>query len=73
MEDLKSIGVNLHVIDASDMFYNGSTTIADVQTDLLKNVTKPEVKRKIIGDTFMRVADSIVKKMVCLCLFVCLA
>jgi GMP synthase (glutamine-hydrolysing) len=54
---LKQVGMNLHVVDASETFYNATTTIDNEVTEKLNVTTKPEVKRKIIGDTFMRIAD----------------
>ncbi len=43
---LKKIGVNVNVIDASDLFF-----------EKLKGVTAPEEKRKIIGKTFIEVFE----------------
>jgi GMP synthase (glutamine-hydrolysing) len=43
---------NLHVIDASDDFYNA-----------LDHITDPESKRKIIGNTFIDVKDKVAKKL----------
>ena len=61
--DLKVIGLDLKVVNASQNFYNASTTINNVQTGILKETVQPEVKRKIIGDTFMRVADEVIKNL----------
>eukprot|EP00730_Choanoeca_flexa_P019431 TRINITY_DN9491_c0_g1_i2.p1 TRINITY_DN9491_c0_g1~~TRINITY_DN9491_c0_g1_i2.p1 ORF type:complete len:678 (+),score=189.18 TRINITY_DN9491_c0_g1_i2:35-2035(+) len=62
---LERLGVPLHLIDASEDFYNGRTNItrkdgSSYETQALKTVTAPEEKRKIIGDTFMRVAEKAV-------------
>ncbi|GIY84794.1 GMP synthase [Caerostris darwini] len=66
---LKKLGLKLRVLNASQNFYNGSTTVpADRKdpngrkrdTPLLCMTTDPEEKRKIIGDTFMRVANEII-------------
>eukprot|EP00127_Corallochytrium_limacisporum_P002193 Clim_evm87s108 gene=Clim_evmTU87s108 len=62
-ESLERIGQKLTVIDASQEFYNGTTeykvrgTDNTVQTKQLKITVSPEEKRKIIGDTFMHVAN----------------
>ena len=44
---------------------NGDTTVNDVtpprKTPLLCHVTDPEDKRRIIGDTFMRVANKVIE------------
>lgn len=54
----------ISVLNASQNFYNGSTTVAVDKKDpngrkrdtpLLCMTADPEEKRKIIGDTFMRV------------------
>lgn len=49
---LKQVGVNLRVVDASQLFLNR-----------LKGVTNPERKRKIIGKTFIEVFDKECKKL----------
>ena len=57
------------VITASSRFYSGQTyinyttsegTIQQQATLPLNSVTNPEEKRKIIGDTFMKVVESVV-------------
>jgi len=48
---LKSLGLNVQVVDAEERFYNG-----------LKGVVDPERKRKIIGELFIRVFEEIAKK-----------
>lgn len=50
-------GLNLRVIDASKDFYSATTLIDGVESAPLCRTTHPEIKRKIIGDTFMRVAE----------------
>ncbi|EDQ87279.1 uncharacterized protein MONBRDRAFT_33449 [Monosiga brevicollis MX1] len=62
---LERLGLPLHVIDASEDFYNATTEIkrkdgTTYTTKRLKETTAPEEKRKIIGDTFMRVAEKVV-------------
>ncbi|XP_015927875.1 GMP synthase [glutamine-hydrolyzing] isoform X5 [Parasteatoda tepidariorum] len=66
---LKKLGLKLRVLNASQNFYNGSTTVPvdrkdpngrKRDTQLLCMTGDPEEKRKIIGDTFMRVANDII-------------
>ena len=54
-ESLEKIGFKLAIVDATEDFFNGVTQINSETTPLLSKVVNPEVKRKIIGDTFMRV------------------
>ena len=44
-------------------FMNGHTIIDGKKTPLLCHTTDPEIKRKIIGDTFMTVANRIIEEM----------
>ena len=44
-------------------FMNSHTFIDDKKSPLLCHTTEPEVKRKIIGDTFMTVANRIIEEM----------
>jgi len=69
---LAKIGLKIHVAKASLEFLNGHTTIqvgggdkvvVDQKTEILCRVTEPEVKRKIIGDTFVNVANRIIAEM----------
>ena len=60
-EALRGIGLNLHVEDASETFFNATTDVNGTETLPLNQTLNPEHKRKIIGDTFMRVSDSYVK------------
>ncbi|MEM4347708.1 MAG: glutamine-hydrolyzing GMP synthase [Candidatus Altiarchaeota archaeon] len=48
---LKSIGLNLRVVDAKERFYKS-----------LKGITDPEKKRKIIGELFIRIFEEIAEK-----------
>ncbi len=59
---LEKFGLELEVIDASDTFLNATTTINGHQTKPLTETTNPEEKRKIVGDTFIRVAESTLAK-----------
>ena len=53
------------MVPASIEFLNGETTINDCtpprKTPLLCHVSDPEDKRRIIGDTFMRVANEVIE------------
>ena len=56
---LQALGVAVHVVDATDTFFRGKTTVTNASGDKvitkdLQSTTSPEEKRKIIGDTFMR-------------------
>jgi GMP synthase (glutamine-hydrolysing) len=57
---LEQAGINLTVIDAADTFLHATTEINGSKTVELTQTTEPEVKRKIIGDTFIRVAEKAV-------------
>jgi len=59
---LEAVGVKLDVMEAADMFAEATTEIDGVQTPILSKAVAPEQKRKIIGDTFMKVADMAMKK-----------
>lgn len=54
---LEVLGLNLRVIQAQQTFAQATTAIDGRETPPLHIVTSPEQKRKIIGDTFMRVAN----------------
>eukprot|EP01133_Synstelium_polycarpum_P004306 gene4306-5029_t len=60
---LSVLGLRLIVVDASETFYNATTMIRGVRTPILCETVHPEEKRKIIGDTFMKVADDEVRKL----------
>ncbi|MCK5177246.1 MAG: glutamine-hydrolyzing GMP synthase, partial [Candidatus Aenigmarchaeota archaeon] len=62
-QDLKKLNLDLKVVDASDVFYNATTLIDGVKTDKLSEVISPEIKRKIIGDCFMKVAEEEIKNL----------
>ncbi len=61
-ESLKKAGVHLKVVDASKEFYNAKTKIDGREIGPLKEVINPEEKRKIVGDTFMKVSDRVIKE-----------
>eukprot|EP01135_Chromosphaera_perkinsii_P003855 Nk52_evm3s259 gene=Nk52_evmTU3s259 len=68
-KSLEHLGLRLKVIDASERFYNSTTVITNAKTKesyttaKLKETVLPEEKRKIIGDTFMHVANDAVKEL----------
>eukprot|EP00092_Neocalanus_flemingeri_P002382 GFUD01002548.1.p1 GENE.GFUD01002548.1~~GFUD01002548.1.p1 ORF type:complete len:674 (-),score=193.71 GFUD01002548.1:377-2398(-) len=58
---LSAVGLQVKVVKANLEFMNGHTMIGDKKTGLLCQTVDPEVKRKIIGDTFMNVANRIIQ------------
>ncbi|KAK4008276.1 GMP synthase [glutamine-hydrolyzing] [Daphnia magna] len=54
---LQQLGLNLRVVKASLTFYDASTNVHGRQTLSLCRTVNPEEKRRIIGDTFVKVAD----------------
>ena len=55
---LRALGVPLEALDASKDFANSTTDIKGEKTKVLCETVAPEEKRKIIGDTFMRVTEA---------------
>ena len=51
--------LGVQVVDASAAFANATTVIDGVVSAALSDTVAPEVKRKIIGDTFMRVSEEV--------------
>ncbi|KAG5479546.1 hypothetical protein CUR178_03307 [Leishmania enriettii] len=68
-EALKAVGVRVHLVQAQDEFAQASTEAVDkgsraaYMTNKLCETTDPEEKRNIIGDTFMRVCNRVIKEM----------
>ncbi|XP_054164917.1 GMP synthase [glutamine-hydrolyzing]-like [Oppia nitens] len=70
-KSLSDIGLKLKVIDASYQFYNAVTTVSVSKaepnrkrtTKVLCQTAAPEEKRQIIGDTFVRISDDIIKEL----------
>ncbi len=60
---LEKFGLNLRVINATEQFLHATTIIDGKETPPLNECLEPEQKRKIIGDTFMRVAEAALKEM----------
>ncbi|XP_060075843.1 GMP synthase [glutamine-hydrolyzing]-like [Ylistrum balloti] len=71
-QSLTRMGLSVKVIRAAHTFYNGSTSVhidktdpnsRKRKTDTLNTTIHPEDKRKIIGDTFMRVANDVIEEL----------
>jgi len=70
-ESLEAIGLKLHVFNESHQFFHGTTRIpsklgnntVNVEVGPLHSVMQPEEKRKIIGDTFVKVTNNIMKQL----------
>ncbi|XP_045107966.1 GMP synthase [glutamine-hydrolyzing]-like [Portunus trituberculatus] len=71
-QSLRRLGLKLKVINARHQFYDGVTSIPVDPSDPMgrKRVTNllcmtfsPEEKRKIIGDTFIKVANEVIEEM----------
>ncbi len=60
---LKNIGLDVLSVDASTTFAKATTAIQGQKTLPLKEVTAPEEKRKIIGDTFVKVTEEELAKL----------
>ncbi|KAK2510131.1 hypothetical protein MC885_001494 [Smutsia gigantea] len=71
-EALKKLAIQVKVINAAHSFYNGTTTLPISDEDrtprkriskTLNMTTSPEEKRKIIGDTFVKIANEVIGEM----------
>uniref|UniRef100_A0A0N5AHB7 GMP synthase (glutamine-hydrolyzing) n=1 Tax=Syphacia muris TaxID=451379 RepID=A0A0N5AHB7_9BILA len=62
MESNKVVAA-LHIRNSHFTFLNGKILSKDVQSEILSKTTHPETKRKIIGDTFMKVKDAVLEEM----------
>lgn len=60
---LKKNGFDLQVLNCKEEFFNGETVVGGKITPELKYAVDPETKRKIIGDTFMKITDREIKKL----------
>ena len=60
---LEKLDLSLRVVDATEEFLMATTAILGQVTPHLKDCIDPEQKRKIIGDTFMRVAERALQEM----------
>lgn len=63
IEALNKLNLNVKRCNAYHAFINGRVEINNVKSLPLMRVTQPEIKRKIIGDTFMRVKDSVMDEL----------
>ncbi len=64
-ESLKRLGLkedNFKLVRAAETFYNATTIFEGEDTPKLKMVGHSEVKRNIIGDTFMKEADKVINE-----------
>eukprot|EP00756_Hemistasia_phaeocysticola_P007803 Hpha_TRINITY_DN14403_c0_g2::TRINITY_DN14403_c0_g2_i1::g.157775::m.157775/K01951/guaA, GMPS; GMP synthase (glutamine-hydrolysing) len=68
-EALQTLGVRLKVYDCTEDFLGGTTEVTDRKTQKryttkpLRETAAPEEKRRIIGDTFMKVAERITREL----------
>jgi len=56
VKSLSALDIDVHYVDASTIFYN-STKEGDSNGEKLSETVNPELKRQIIGDTFVKVAN----------------
>ncbi|CAG9573878.1 putative GMP synthase [Leishmania major strain Friedlin] len=69
VEALNAAGVRVHLVKAQEDFAQASTEMtakgsrAAYTTNKLREVTDPEEKRNIIGNTFMTVCDRVIKEL----------
>mmetsp|Transcript_2378 Transcript_2378/g.3130 ORF Transcript_2378/g.3130 Transcript_2378/m.3130 type:complete len:665 (+) Transcript_2378:50-2044(+) len=63
MEALGNLGLSLTAVDSTQAFSEATTQLRGQTTSKLSETVEPEVKRKIIGDTFMRVAEQQIKSL----------
>lgn len=60
---LNAVGLNVISVDASATFAQATTVIQGQETAALSVITSPEEKRKIIGDTFVKVTEQELAKL----------
>lgn len=60
---LQVLGLELQIVRAADQFLNATTQINGRRTKKLSQSSDPEEKRKIIGDTFIKVAEQAVARL----------
>ncbi len=60
---LTAMGVNVKKYDASEFFLGATTVIDGVETSPLREVASPEIKRKIIGDAFIRYQELLAQEL----------
>ncbi|KHN71564.1 putative GMP synthase [glutamine-hydrolyzing] [Toxocara canis] len=62
IEALNKLNLSVKRYNAFHSFISGTVTINGIKSVPLRRVTQPELKRRIIGDTFMRVKDSVMEE-----------
>lgn len=62
-DTLASAGIDVRIVDASEEYFNATTTINGLETPPLCQVVEPEMKRKIIGDFFIKIQEQMAEKM----------
>jgi GMP synthase (glutamine-hydrolysing) len=60
---LQNAGINMEVINAEDIFFSAQTIHNGELTPPFHEVADPEIKRHIIGDTFMRIREQVIKNL----------
>lgn len=60
---LEAAGVPVKVVRAEEEFLNGTTIIDGETTPSLREVDDPEIKRRIIGDTFMKIREKVLAEL----------
>lgn len=61
VKTLREHGIQVEVIRAEEIFLQAKTVIDKVETPPLHSAVDPQVKRKIIGDTFIRIRERIIR------------
>lgn len=68
-QSLRAVGIDVIVRNCFQAFFMGSTTVRkpdslfNCETPLLCDTINPEEKRKIIGDTFVKVSNEIIREL----------
>ncbi len=60
MSALKQLGIKVKLLDKAQLFYKATTTVDGIKTAPLNQVRDPQLKRKIIGDTFAAIHDDLI-------------
>uniref|UniRef100_A0A0N5AD94 GMP synthase (glutamine-hydrolyzing) n=1 Tax=Syphacia muris TaxID=451379 RepID=A0A0N5AD94_9BILA len=62
VKTFQEIGLSVKRCNAQFTFMNGRVCSKDYTSEVLSKTTNPETKRKIIGDTFIKVKDAFLKE-----------
>lgn len=62
VQALAEASIDVRLVNAAKMFLGGTTTVNGAETPPLYEVIDPEIKRKIIGDVFIKVQDNVAKE-----------